>query len=66
MTAERIIHFAMFILLLVGLCGISSWASSSYLRDNLMLEVAGTALIWGMILAVLYLGFKQLDWDWWD
>jgi hypothetical protein len=66
MTAERAIYFAMFILLLVGLCGISAWASYSYLNDNLILAVASIALSWGVILSVLYLGFRQLDWDWWS
>ena len=66
MTAERAIHVAMFILLLVGLCAISAWASYSYLSGNLILEVAGIALSWGLILSILYLGFKKLDWDWWS
>ncbi len=66
MTAERAIHVAMFILILVGLCGISAWTSYSYLSDNLILEVAGIALSWGVILSVLYLVFRQLDWNWWS
>jgi len=65
-TAERAIHVAMFILILVGLCAISAWASYSYLSGNLILEVAGIALSWGLILSILYLGFKKLDWDWWS
>jgi len=66
MTTERAIHFAMFALLLVGLCGVSAWASYSYLHGELILEVAGIALSWGVILLVLYLGFKKLNWDWWS
>ena len=66
MAAERAIQFAMFILLLIGLCGISAWASYSYLSETLILEVAGIALSWGVILLVLYLGFKKLNWDWWS
>ena len=66
MTVERAIHVAMFILILVGLCAISAWASYSYLSGNLILEVAGIALSWGLILSILYLGFKKLDWDWWS
>jgi hypothetical protein len=65
MTTERGIHFAMFALILVGLCGVSAWASYSYLSYNVILEVAGIALSWGVILLVLYLGFKKLNWDWW-
>jgi len=55
----------MFILLLVGLCGISAWASYSYLSDNAVLEVASIALSWGVVLSILYIGFKKLSWDWW-
>ena len=66
MTAERAIHVAMFILILVGLCAMSAWASYSYLSGNLILEIAGIALSWGLILLILYLGFKKLDWDWWS
>jgi len=66
MTAERAIYFAMFLLLLVGLCGISAWASFNYLRDNIILEVASIALSWGVILSILFLGFRQLDWIWWS
>ncbi|NIO38263.1 hypothetical protein GTO27_11265 [Candidatus Bathyarchaeota archaeon] len=65
MVVERVLHFAMFILLLVGLCGIGAWASYTYLSDNLILAVAGTALSWGVILSILYLGFRQLNWIWW-
>lgn len=66
MTVERAIHFAMFSLILVGLCAISAWASWTYLWKNLILEVASIALSWGVILSILYLGFRQLDWDWWN
>jgi hypothetical protein len=65
MGTERAIHFATFLLLLVGLCAISAWASVTYLSD-LILEVAGIALSWGVTLLVLYVGFKKLDWDWWS
>ncbi|MEM2105528.1 MAG: hypothetical protein QXV21_03545 [Candidatus Bathyarchaeia archaeon] len=66
MTTEKAIHFSMFLLLLVGLCGISAWASHTYLNNNLILEAAGIALSWGVILLILYLGFKRLDWSWWS
>jgi hypothetical protein len=56
----------MFSLILVGLCGASAWASYTYLNENLILEIAGIALSWGVILLILYLGFKHLDWDWWS
>jgi hypothetical protein len=66
LTTEKAIHLAMFILLLVGLCGISAWTSYTYLSETLMLEIAGIALSWGVILLILYLGFKKLNWDWWS
>ena len=66
MTVERTIHFVMFSLILMGLCGISAWASYTYLKENLILEIAGIALSWGVILLILYLGFKKLNWDWWS
>lgn len=66
MAGERAIQFAVFILILVGLCGISAWASYSYLSDNLILEAAGIALSWGVILLILYLGFKKMYWEWWS
>ena len=65
MTTERAIQFATFILLLVGLCGVSAWANYAYVEET-MLKVAGIALSWGVILLILYLGFKKLDWDWWS
>jgi TRAP-type C4-dicarboxylate transport system permease small subunit len=65
MTAERAIQFAMFILILVGLCGLSAWASYTYLSENVILEAAAIALSWGVILLILYIGFKKLDWEWW-
>jgi len=63
---ERGIHFAMFALLLVGLCSVTAWASVTYLWTNVVLGVAGIALSWGVILLVLYVGFKQLGWNWWS
>ena len=66
MTVERAIHFVMFSLILMGLCGVSAWTSYTYLKENLILEIAGIALSWGVILLILYLGFKKLNWDWWS
>jgi hypothetical protein len=65
LAAERAIHFAMFTLLLIGLGGMSAWASSAYVPNDL-LKIAGIALSWGVILLVLYAGFKKLNWDWWS
>jgi len=65
LTAERAIHFAMFTLLLIGLCGVSAWAGYAYVPNDL-LKFAGIALSWGVILLVLYMGFKKLDWNWWS
>lgn len=66
MGTERAIHFAMFLFLLVGICAVSAWASYTYLSDNLILEVAGIALSWGVTLLILYVGFEKLDWNWWS
>jgi hypothetical protein len=56
----------MFALLLIGLSSVSAWVSYTYLNGTLILEIAGIALSWGIILLVLYVGFKQLNWDWWS
>jgi len=66
LAGERAIHFAMFILLLVGLCGISLWACYKYIEEGEILKMASTAFIWGVILTSLYLGFKKLGWRWWS
>jgi glycerol uptake facilitator-like aquaporin len=66
MAAERAIQFATFALILIGICGVSAWASYAYLNETLILEVAGIALSWGLTLLILYLAFKRLDWSWWD
>jgi hypothetical protein len=65
LTAEKGIHFVTFVFLLVGLCSVSAWVSYAYLQE-LILRIAGIALSWGVILLVLYMGFKKLDWDWWN
>jgi len=65
MPGERAIHVATFILLLVGLGSLTAWVSYAYLKE-LMLQVAAIALGWGVILLVLYVGFKTLDWSWWS
>ncbi|MCW4018463.1 MAG: hypothetical protein NWF00_07285 [Candidatus Bathyarchaeota archaeon] len=65
MTAERGIHAAVFILLLVGLFAVTGWASIRYI-DDLILKIAGFALSWGIILLVLYVVFRKLDWQWWS
>jgi hypothetical protein len=66
MTAERAIHFAIFVFLLVGLGSVSAWVSYTYLGGTLILEIAGIALSWGVILLVLYASFSVLKWDWWS
>lgn len=65
MTVERTIHFVMFSLILMGLCGVSAWTSYAYVPNDL-LKIASIALSWGVILLILYLGFKKLNWDWWS
>lgn len=66
MTAQRAIHLAIFVFLLVGLCAVAAWISYAYLAGTLILQVAALALSWGMILLVLYVGFEKANWDWWS
>lgn len=66
LTAERAIHIAVFALLLVGSWSVSAWVSLTYLNSNVMLEIAGVTLSGGIILLILYVIFKRLDWNWWS
>lgn len=66
MTAERAIHMAVFALLLIGFWSVSAWASLTYLNGNIILEIAGVTLSWGIILLILYVSFKKLGWHWWS
>jgi len=65
-TAERAIHFAIFVFLLIGLSSLSAWVSYTYLQNTLILEIAGMALSWGTILLILYVAFSVAHWDWWS
>lgn len=64
LNTERVIHAAVFILLLVGLWTLAGWANNNYVED-IVLKIAGLALSWGIILLALYLSFKKLNWRWW-
>jgi len=64
LTAERVIHATVFALLLVGLCTVSGWATYNYITDS-VLSIAGITLSWGIILLVLYVVFKKIEWRWW-
>ncbi len=66
MTAEKAIHFAIFVFMLIGLSSLSAWVAYTYLQGNLILEIAGMALSWGTILLVLYVSFNRAGWDWWS
>jgi hypothetical protein len=66
LTAERAIHFAIFVFLLIGLSSLSAWVSYTYLQNTLILEIAGMALSWGTILLVLYVSFSRAHWNWWS
>ena len=65
LTAERVIHAAVFALLLIGLCTVTGWASYQYINE-FVLKLAGITLSWGIILLVLYVAFKKADWRWWS
>jgi hypothetical protein len=67
MNAERVIYVLIFALLLCGLWIVSAWASYTFLIDkNLILAIAGIPLSWGIILLLLYVAFKRLNWTWWS
>ncbi len=66
MGAERLIHAAIFALLLVGLTILGAWAVYTALHSNIILTVAGIALTWGIILLALYVVFRALEWKWWS
>jgi hypothetical protein len=65
LTAERAIHAAVFVLLLVGLCTLTGWINYHYIQDEIILQIAGIALSWGISLLALYLIFRKLNWRWW-
>jgi hypothetical protein len=65
LAGETAIHIAIFILLLVGLCGISGWIIYANTTNDL-LRIAGIALSWGIILLALYTIFSALKWKWWE
>ena len=64
-TAERVIHALIFILLLSGLWVIGAWVTYNYLGD-LILKVASILLVWGITLLIMYVSFKKIGWNWWD
>ena len=68
LTAERIIHASIFVLLLVGLSALSLWGIFNYLnlQNNLILVVASVPLSWGVILLAMYVSFNKLGWKWWS
>ena len=65
LAGERALHVTIFLLLLVGICGISGGIIYNSAQDYL-LRIAGIALVWGIILLVLYVGFRALNWKWWE
>ena len=65
LAGETAIRIGIFILLLVGLCGISGWIIYASTTNDL-LRIAGIALSWGIILLALYAIFSALKWKWWE
>jgi hypothetical protein len=65
LTAERVIHITIFVLLLVGLTTLGAYGNYIYLQ-NPVLVIAGIPLTWGIILLAMYLSFKKLGWKWWS
>lgn len=67
MVVEKAIHFIMFIFILIGLWGITAYLCVTYLAEsNMLLGYAVMLLTWGIILAVMYLVFKQQELEWWS
>jgi hypothetical protein len=65
LAGERAIHVVIFLLVLIGLGGISGWIIYASAPNDL-LRIAGIALGWGIILLALYAGFRALNWKWWE
>jgi len=65
LAGERAIHIAIFVLVLVGLCGIGGYIIYNNTANDL-LRIAGIALSWGIILLALYTLFSALKWKWWE
>ncbi|MEM2916823.1 MAG: hypothetical protein QXN63_00500 [Candidatus Bathyarchaeia archaeon] len=65
MEIEKAIHFTMFILILLGLWGVTAWILFTVL-NSLAPQIVLTLLSWGIILAILYLLFKNRNWEWWS
>ncbi len=68
MGAERVIHASIFFLLLAGVAALCFWAIYTYVgfQNNLILSIASVSLSWGILLLVLYVTFRRMDWEWWN
>ena len=66
LNTERGIHAAVFILLIVGLFSVSGWLSYYYFITEIPLLIASVALSWGIILLLMYVIFRKLNWRWWE
>jgi hypothetical protein len=64
LTVKTAIYFFVFVFILVGVFGISAWASLHNVESPLSYAVI--AFLWGITLAILYLAFDKADWDWWE
>ena len=64
LTAERVIHALIFVLLLSGLWVLGSGQPTTALA--LMLKVASIPLVWGITILIMYVSFEELGWNWWD
>jgi len=65
LDTEKIIHIIIFFLFLVGACWLAIYALSVAIPLTSPVFFAGTAIVWGVILLVLYLVFKKQNWEWW-
>jgi phosphatidylserine synthase len=66
-VTEKIIYSAVFLLFLIGACGLTAYAFYAVIKDLYSpVFYAGIAITWGVILLVLYLVFERQDWKWWS
>ncbi|UCE96862.1 MAG: hypothetical protein JSV51_04555 [Candidatus Bathyarchaeota archaeon] len=63
MTVKGAIYFFVFVFILVGVFGITTWVVLTNVHPPLSFAVI--AFLWGITLAILYLAFDKAGWNWW-
>jgi uncharacterized membrane protein len=62
-SVKNTIYFFVFVFILIGVYGITTWVALDQLTPPLSYAVI--AFLWGITLAILYLAFDKAGWDWW-